>query len=498
MKIIACIVEETEETALEAMERAAPWADMFELRIDYLQNPDIKRLLSDPPRPCLVTNRMKSEGGRFQGTEAERLTIIREALDFKPYMIDLELATDETAIKELTFIKGNMQLIISYHDFDRTPELPVLVEILERINRLGADVAKVVTKVQTPEEILRLRDLLDRAREMGQPLAAFGMGTLGRLSRVLAPLWGSTLSYCSVNEEKEAAPGQMSGPGLRRVFNDPNCISRVGGQTKLYGILGSPVGHSLSPVMHNAAFRHLNLNSFYVPMDVGDAALALDCTHTLGFMGLSVTLPHKVATMTLLDEIEDDAQAIGAINTVINREGKYIGSNTDCQGMIRALEEHITLAGRSVVVAGAGGAARAAVFGLVKAGAKVLITNRTEKKGQRLAVELGAEFCPATELKSRRADILINSTPLGMAHLREETPFPAEMLHPEMVIMDMVYFPPMTRLLRDANDKGCLAIGGLSMLLHQAALQFEAWTGLAAPIKVMEDAARNALEKDNE
>jgi 3-dehydroquinate dehydratase/shikimate dehydrogenase len=498
MKIIACILEQTTKAAIKAMERAAPWSDMFELRIDYLSAPDLKTILSDPPRPCLVTNRIKSEGGRFQGTEAERLAILRDALALKPAMIDLELAADETSIKELSSKKSAVQVVLSHHDFDSTPELSALVDILERMNRLDADIAKIVTRIQRPDEILRLRVLLNKASEIGQTLAAFGMGPLGRLSRVLTPLWGSALSYCSVHEGKEAAPGQMSGPEMRRVFPDSGTAVEVGDRTSLYGILGSPVGHSLSPVMHNEAFRHLDLDCFYVPVDVEDATLAMACARTLGFKGLSVTRPHKVSTMALLDEIDESALTLGAINTVTYRNGKYSGSNTDLGGLVRSLEEHTSLNGKTVVVAGAGGAARAAVFGLVKAGAKVLIINRTEEKGRKLASELEGEFCPSGELKSRNPDILINATPLGMATWAEESPFPTELLKPKMLVMDMVYSPPRTRLLRDALDKGCKVIGGLSMLIHQAALQFEAWTGLTAPIEIMGDAARFALEKDNE
>lgn len=498
MRIIACIVEETIGEALKAMKKATPWADMFELRLDYLNRPDLMALLSAPPRPCLVTNRIKSEGGRFRGTETERLAIIGDALALKPAMIDIELATDSTSIKELYSKKGPVKMVISHHDFDRAPELLALVDILERMNRLGADVAKIITRVQTPNEILRLRALLDRAGEMGQPLAIFGMGPLGRLSRVLTPLWGSALSYCSVHEGKEAAPGQMSGPELRRVFRNSGVADKVGDNTSLYGILGSPVSHSLSPVMHNEAFKHLGLDCFYVPVDIEDADLAMECVRTLGFKGLSVTRPHKVTTMAHLDEIDDNALTLGAINTVTHRDGKYLGSNTDLGGLIRSLEEHSSLYGKTVVVAGAGGAARAAVFGLVKAGAKVLIINRTEEKGRKLGSELGGEFCPAGELKFRSPDILINATPLGMAPYVEESPFPSELLNPKMLVLDMVYSPPQTRLLRDALEKGCKVIGGLSMLIHQAALQFETWTGLTAPIEIMGDAARFTFEKDNE
>jgi len=500
MEIVACIVEETVSAVLKAMDRAAPSADMFELRLDHIENLDrsgLETLLSNPLRPCIVTNRLRSEGGLFHGSEADRLGLLKQALDFNPAMIDLELAAGEEAVREFTAIKGRSRLIVSFHDFDGTPELSALARILEKMKSLQADLAKIVTRVETPEETLRLKDLLAKAQAMDQPLAAFGLGPSGRLTRVLTPLWGSQLSYCSIAKGREAAPGQMTSTEMRRIYPDASVLSGLTGQTRLFGILGSPVGHSLSPVMHNAAFKHLGLDCFYLPLDVEDARLGLDTVRALNFQGLSVTSPHKIAVMPLLDEIENEDRILGAVNTIINRHGKYSGANTDWRGVVKALEERLPVAGKKAVVAGAGGAARAAVFGLTRAGAGVYITNRTEKKGRKLADELGAEFSPARELKSVGADILINATPLGMGALSGETPFPADLLRPETTVMDMIYHPPRTRLLREAEASGCPVVPGLSMLLHQAYLQFEAWTGRQAPAEIMKKAAEQAM-KDNE
>jgi shikimate dehydrogenase len=202
--------------------------------------------------------------------------------------------------------------------------------------------------------------------------------------------------------------------------------------------------------------------------------------------------------MAGLDEIEAPAEALGAVNTVTRRDGKYIGSNTDWLGLIRALEEQTTLQGKSVLLAGAGGAARAAVYGLVKAGADVTVTNRTPEKGRKLSSEFSVGFCPQEELKSADADILINATPLGMASMTDLTPFPAELLKSNLIVMDMVYTPSETRLLREARRAGCRVVGGLSMLLNQAAFQFQAWTALPAPLDVMRAAAERALEEEND
>ncbi|MBW2053132.1 MAG: shikimate dehydrogenase [Deltaproteobacteria bacterium] len=498
MKICASITESSAEKAIAAMNRAAWWADLLEIRLDYIEQPDLEALLANPPRPCLVTNRLKPEGGLFEGSEDERLALLAQAMTYNPAMIDLELATGEEVLKAFARRKGETALVISHHDFNRTPDFSTLTEIIQRMKHHKADVGKVVTRVQTPEEMLRLKDLLIKAREIGQPLAAFGLGPLSRLSRVLAPLWGSALSYCSIGQGKEAAPGQMTGPEMRRVFPGSSELDRVTPATELYGVLGSPVGHSLSPVIHNAAFKRLGLNCFYVPMDVEDAELAFQSIQRLGFRGVSVTRPHKIAVMSLLDQIEKPARVLGAVNTIVTRDGKYEGANTDWRGLVRSLEEHTTLSGRTALVAGAGGAARGAVYGLTKAKASVVVTNRSEERGRKLADEFGARFCPASQIKSVSPDMLINATPLGMDPWRIETPFSSDIFKPEMVVMDMVYFPLETRLLKEARQKGCGVVDGLSMLLHQAALQFEAWTGLSAPLEIMRSAAENILEKEED
>lgn len=498
MKICASIVEDSTEKVLASMNRAAGWADLLEIRLDHLEKPDLAALLTDPPRPVIVTNRLESEGGKFRGTESDRLAILEKALQFKPAMMDLELSAGERVIGEFTRKKDGTRLIISFHDFKGTPDLSVLEDLLKRIKDVRGDLAKIVTRVGTAEDLLRLKSLLDKAAAIEQPLAAFGMGRLGRFSRVLAPIWGSVLSYAAIGAGKEAAPGQMTGFEMRRLFKKSENLVEIRGQAKLFGVLGSPVGHSLSPVIHNSAFKHLDLDCFYVPVDIDEADLAADCVRALDFQGLSVTRPHKVAIMAGLDEIEAPAEALGAVNTVTRMDGKYIGSNTDWLGLIRTLEEQTTLQGKSVLLAGAGGAARAAVYGLVKAGADVTVTNRTPEKGRKLSSEFNVGFCPQEELKSADAEILINATPLGMASMTDLTPFPAELLKSNLIVMDMVYTPSETRLLREARRAGCRVVGGLSMLLNQAAFQFQAWTALPAPLDVMRAAAERALEEEND
>lgn len=271
----------------------------------------------------------------------------------------------------------------------------------------------------------------------------------------------------------------------------------INARTQLFGIIGAPVAHSLSPAMHNAAFAHLGINGVYVAMRPDALTDAFRGLRSLGFIGVSVTVPFKVAIMDLLDAIDPVARKIGAVNTLLfERTGNTIrctGCNTDWLGANRALAEVINPSGCTVLIVGAGGAARAVGFGLIEAGAQVLLTNRTEAKGRDLAVQMGCGFVPAARLGQVRADVLINTTSVGMAPGVEGLPIDPALLPNFPVVMDIVYAPLETRLLQEAAARGCRTIDGLQMLLHQGAAQFTLWTGQEAPLTVMRQALMTAL-----
>lgn len=262
----------------------------------------------------------------------------------------------------------------------------------------------------------------------------------------------------------------------------------INGKTRLYGIIGKPVGHSLSPAMHNAAFAHLEMNCAYLPLPADDIAGALQGLKHLGIAGVSVTIPYKEQLFTYLDEVDPVARKIGAVNTVLVSDSgsgkKLIGSNTDWLGSNHALEQAITLKGRHALIIGAGGAARAIGFGLLEAGAQVSLASRTESTGRALAELLECNWYPL-EKEPVQADILINATSLGMQPNDEHSPFPANHLPGFKVVMDIVYAPLQTRLLKEAEGSGCECINGLEMLLFQGTAQFETWTRTAAPVDVM-------------
>jgi shikimate dehydrogenase len=265
--------------------------------------------------------------------------------------------------------------------------------------------------------------------------------------------------------------------------------------TSLFCVLGDPIEHSLSPAMHNRAFAETGFNGVYLAFRVKDIASAMKGIRGLGVQGASVTIPHKTAVMEFLDSIDGTARRIGAVNTIVNRNGVLTGYNTDCLGAVNALEAKTTLRDKEVTIIGAGGAARAVGFGVVDAGGRVTVLNRNVERGRRLAAELNGKFNPLNRDGILDCEILVNTTSVGMAPHSDAMPISGTRLKKEMLIMDIVYNPLKTKLLQTANAKGCTAIGGVSMFVNQGALQFELWTGQPAPVGVMRQIVLELLSK---
>jgi len=271
-------------------------------------------------------------------------------------------------------------------------------------------------------------------------------------------------------------------------------------QTELYGVIGNPVRHSLSPMIHNGAFRRLGWNAVYLAFEVKNIEEALRGMRGLGVRGVSVTIPFKTEVLPFLDKIEGLAKKVGAVNTIINRRGRLIGYNTDCEGALEALEEKMDLRGKRVVLLGAGGAARAIGFGLKERGVPLIVVNRSKERGWALSKELRCNYLPISSLARMKegeleADILINATSLGMYPRDGETPIPKKFLKKGMVVMDIVYEPLQTRLLREAKEKGCVTVDGLEMLIRQGMAQFEIWTGRRLKIGEIRKDLRRALSR---
>lgn len=272
----------------------------------------------------------------------------------------------------------------------------------------------------------------------------------------------------------------------------------IDAHTRLYAVVGDPVSHSLGPFMHNAAFRQTGHNGVYVAFHVTDLAAAIKGIRALNIHGCSVTIPHKVAVMELMDEVDPTARRIGAVNTIVNDHGRLQGFNSDSPGAMAALLEKTPVAERQVAVIGAGGAARALAHGIKVHGGRLTIVNRGQDKGRALAAELGADFCPLADFSGSGCDILVNTTPVGMIPHTDQMPVAHACLRPAMTVMDIVYHPLETRLLRAARAAGCKVVDGVAMFVYQGAFQFECWTGRKAPVQLMKKTVMEALKQQDE
>jgi len=467
------------------MARAAPLADLLELRLDGIACPDLHALLADRPRPVIVTNRPVAEGGRYAGPERQRLALLEEAAALGAEYVDVEL--DAAGLCDT---RGACR-IISFHDFRGMPADLEVIHV--RLRAAGADVAKVAVTARDICDNLPIFSLLRAAQKTSQPTIALAMGEHGQISRILGRKFGAFLTYAALEEGAGTAPGQITAARLRDEFR----YYKINVHTDIYGVIARPVAHSLSPVIHNAAFEALGINAVYVPFLVEDVPRFLAEFRALGVKGYSVTIPHKEAALSAADEADDLAREIGAANTIVRRGDLLCATNTDCAGALAALEEALAgdeLRGKSVILLGAGGAARAVAFGLRQRGARIVIVNRTFERGEELARDVGAEARHVEELPHLTADILINTTAVGMHPHTDISPVPREILRAGMVVFDAVYNPRETRLLREAKAAGCRVVYGDAWLLNQAALQFELWIGRPAPREVMARALRARLQ----
>ena len=266
---------------------------------------------------------------------------------------------------------------------------------------------------------------------------------------------------------------------------------------KIYGMLGNPIGHSLSPVMQNAAFKAAGINAFYGAFETSDLKGSIHGMRALGIGGMSVTIPFKMSVIPYLDELDSLAEQIGAVNTILNRNGRLKGYNTDGAGAMKALEAKIDLANKRCVLVGAGGAARGIGFMARKKGMEMVVANRSMDRGHALADFLECPFIPLAEIGEIRADVLVQTTPVGMFPHENACPVPEDVFQEGMVVMDAIYNPLETRLLKRARAHGCRIIGGLEMFIHQGAEQFRLWTGLTPPVDVMRAVVKKALEISN-
>jgi len=489
-KICAVITEESIQAASEKIGRAARVAGMVELRVDYLRDLDfaspepLRRLIEMRPLPIIITCRADSEGGAQNIDDEIRLRLLAWALRTGADYCDVEAAHYDRFLR-LSPHPG--RLIVSYHNFESTPSN--LEVIYESLCALPSAVQKIATKADGYEDALAHMRLLDRANREGRRLIAVAMGEAGVITRLLGPARGAFLTYGSMALGRESAPGQATCEEMKELYR----VESLSSDTQIMGIIGKPVGHSASPAMHNAAFRAMDLDAVYLPLevdDLGDFFTNVARGSDLRLRGLSVTIPHKRAVIPFLDGLDPVARGVGAVNTVVIEGGRLNGYNTDVRGALTPLERSCDLEGAVCGVIGAGGAARAVVYGLKQKGAEVVLFARDVASAGPFAREFDISIERIEDITRREMVVLINTTPVGMrGHSEGRSPVPPDTFSGREVAYDLVYNPEETRFLADARRAGCRVIGGLEMLVAQAALQFELWTGRRPPTEILKAAA---------
>ena len=463
---------ETKIDALRNVERA----EWIELRLDCLESTpeSLIEVLQDVSRPVILTFRPSEEGGYRQLTREERLRFWN---DVAPRGAGIWWDIEGDLAHELS--PDWSRIIVSHHDFNGVPD--DLNEIYERLAATPAHVIKIAVQADNIVDCIPIFKLLDHARQEGREVIPIAMGNAGIATRIFGPSRGAFLTYGSSDDESATAPGQVTAHNLRTLYR----IDDLDRETMVCGLIGLPVMQSVSPKFHNGWFAAEGLNAVYLPLEVKDLDSFMNrMVHprsrelSWNLRGLSVTAPHKQNVMDHLDWIDSTAQAIGAVNTIVIEADRLLGYNTDASGFIDPLLQRFeSLAGRRAAIIGAGGAARAAIWALRQQKANVTVFARNITKAQPLAESFGVDCQQLASATFADYDLVVNTTPLGSGAYIDQSPVTAEQLNGVRCVYDLIYNPADTRFLNEARSAGCDTIGGLEMLVAQAKLQFELWTG---------------------
>ncbi len=480
--------------AEEWAEAAKAGVDMVELRLDCLRRePDLKRILKDRPTPLVLTIRRGVDGGLWRGNEDKRQQLMREAVALGVDYIDIEL---DVAGKIRRF--GKTKRIVSYHNTKTTPV--DIQDIQEQCEEFDPDVVKIATAATTLAEASRVLHLATAAKG---PMIPIAMGEIGVFTRILGRKYGAPFTYAGFNPERVFAAGMIPYDVLERDYN----YRQVDSKSDIHGVIGDPIEQSLSPAVHNAAFRALGLNKVMVPFLVPNGELAAFFRELmwLDLKGVSVTIPHKQDIVPMLQQCEGAVERAGACNTVLIQEaGRRVGYNTDYRAAMESLESAMggegteesasPLLDKHVLILGAGGVARSIAFGLARRGAHVTITNRHDDRAARLAEEVGCRAVTWSARASTLADVLINTTPVGMYPNLDDTALPpAAFGRSGIVVFDTIYHPENTMMLKLARERGCQTVSGVDMFVRQAAIQFKLYTGQDAPVELMREEVKRKL-----
>jgi 3-dehydroquinate dehydratase/shikimate dehydrogenase len=438
----------------------------------------------------IVTARRAEDGGRWARGEAERLVLLRQAIVAGFDYVDLE----SDIIEQIPRF-GKVKRIVSYHNLREVPD--DLEKLYQELCSKDADIVKISVTAQQTSDNLRVLSLM---RNAPKPTVALCMGDLGSCSRLLGLCLGMPFTYGAFNKERSIAPGILSFQDLQQLYH----VERLNTETQVFGVIGDPVAHSLSPLIHNKAMRKLGINALYIPFRVprGELQPFLQSFREVPVRGYSVTIPHKESAARLATMKDETVETMNSANTLLSRADGLHAFNTDAKAALESLRAHlplgedgrpVLLASRTVLVVGAGGVARAIAFALQREGATLTITNRTEARGLQLAAEVGCKYADWSARHNVPCDTVINCTSVGMHPNLDESPIHNSFLKPGLLVFDTIYTPETTLLIREARERGCQVLTGVDMFVRQAGLQFALFTGKEPPLELMTKLVRRAL-----
>jgi 3-dehydroquinate dehydratase/shikimate dehydrogenase len=500
-KVCVAIIGTTPAEMVDKAEEAVRENPFIEFRLDYLAKPllalpKLREFLSERSEvTALATCRRAAMGGKFKGTIAAELEVLEKAAAAGFHLLDIELQTAEAMKRgQLDKLRSHgAALIISHHDFAATKDLDA---IFERILPFQPEFIKVVSTAKHLSDNVTMMRFLERTRDLAS-VVGIVMGDQGIISRVLGLRAGSAFTFAAATVGEETGQGQIAARTLEETYR----IDQLDAATKVYGVAGNPIKHSLSPLMMNTAFRRETVNGVCLALQTNRMKDLLKLVQEVPINGLAVTMPLKSEILEYLERTDPLSKKVGACNTVVRaQDGKLYGFNTDVAAVVRPLERRLPLKDARILVMGAGGTARAAVFGLKDKGAEVFVMNRTAEAGQKLARQARAKTFKREQLAKTSFDVIVNATPAGMQGIK-----PASLLEPKelnaRLVFDLVYNPLETPLIRMAREKGIPVITGVEMFVHQGARQFEIWTGKPAPeeemLRVVVHALRSAARTGN-
>jgi len=469
-----CLVlsESSLEKNVELVRRNEDYIDLVELRVDLLDGENQKRSASFPSLvsvPVILTCRREIDGGKYKGSEKERLKLMEEALEGSFSYIDIEEDVKRSQLEQMARDK-KVRIIRSKHDFKEVP-----ADIFHLISRLAnkGDIPKVAVMPNSVADLITLFKVRQELSEIEEKIVV-GMGEYGYPSRILYKKIGSMLTFCS---DKEVAPGQISAKKMKQLYR----ADTIDDQSRIYGIIGQPVLHSLSPQIHNRGFKEIKFNAIYLPFTVDSVRSFFSLAEMIKIAGFSVTVPHKQAVLPYLGKISREAKQIGSCNTVVRKQNFWSGLNTDYYGFLEPINGDLESKKiETALVVGSGGAARAVVWALRNRGCKVTIVNRSVERARLLAQETMAQYDTLENAPLYSSvDLVVQTTSVGLES--DEDPIPSFIFNENQVVYELIYTPHYTKMLKRAKEANCRIVFGLEMLIGQAMLQFEAFSGYHWP-----------------